>query len=378
MKKIIIFIVLIMSSNVFAECDIDTQIKALRVKLIEYQGAKDHAWDRYKANCFYIYVNSCWVCSTEVRMINSDNTMPVSEDLCPKIKCVMGDLTGGVVSFLSACTGIGIPILGLLGESCSDWCSEWHAQDNLIEQTNVSIAELQKVREKAGCGPPSKCETDPNPLKCNCTENGKTWSTNANICCEDSGNVAQCTCEADMKHKWNYTSNTCEPIGSGTKTTTTSKTTSTSNYNTETTSTTGGTTSTDGSTTTSTKSNTTPRGSGLVAVSDKAPSGSSYGNKSGANWYDDVAEMYDPGTKSSNNSQANTSNNAGATVVVGDDNKGNANKKATEIKADNTDIFKLVTSMYQKRYYAGLIGENIKAVTTRTSIKTGKKPVVYK
>lgn len=377
MKALIIFLSLILSSNSFSECSIDTQIKDLKKKLAEYQKEKDHAWDRYGANCFYIGVNSCWVCSTEVRMINSDNTMPVSEDLCSKIKCVMVDPTG-ITGLVSACLGIGIPILGLLGESCSDWCTKWHAQDNLVTQTQSSIFQLQETRKSVCADNTTACDTDPSPLKCKCLEAGKTWSTNTNLCCEDSSNVTQCLCEADMKHKWNYTTNNCEPLGSGPTTTTTTSRTTSGSYTASTTSTTAGTSTTDDVTDASTNSSNSPTGTGLAVVSDRAPLIASKTNKNATNnWYDDVADMYNSGSASSGNLKSGTTANNGS-IVVGEVSKTGDKQKTADINTNSTDIFKLVTSMYQRRYYAGLIGENIKAVTTKTSIKTGKKPVIYK
>ncbi|MEI6092357.1 MAG: hypothetical protein WCQ47_01585 [bacterium] len=327
MKTLVVSISLILSFNLLAECEIDTQIKALEDKLVEYQAAKDHAWDRYGANCFYIGVNSCWVCSTEVRMINSDNTMPVSEELCPKIKCVMADPTG-ITGLVSACLGIGIPILGLLGESCTDWCTKWHVQDNLIKSTNEQIANLKKTKD-AVC-PGTTTSTTTSSTTTTTTKTTKNTSTTRP-----------------------YITATTSPDGSGT---------------------------TDDSNAVKQDSSSSIVGAaGLGNAVAGSPAGTGIDNNSGS-WYDKVSGMYDAVKSYGSNQKATPGTNDGALVVGAGDGKEKTDKKAPEINANNTDIFKIVTGMYQKRYYSGLIGENIKTGTaTKTNIRTGgKKPVVYK
>ncbi|MEI6079196.1 MAG: hypothetical protein WCQ53_00970 [bacterium] len=381
MKKLIILVSLIISGNSFAVCSIDTQIADLKTKLAGYQTAKDHAWDRYGANCFYIGVNYCWYCDLtdggDYRLINSDNTVPVKN--CDKITCIIADPTT-IIGAVLACTGINLPIVDSVQESCRKWCADWHSQDELITSTNQSIADLEATRATV-CAPttPDPCAADANSLKCKCVKAGKTWSDNTNTCCEDSTNIVQCTCEADMKHKWNFTTNACDPMGSGIPDPAAPNAQTYITGNTPKKPGVGNTPSGNaqhagmGAATTS----------GMGAVTSGAPAGSGAGgDAAGKSWYDGAVSMYKgkSGDASSNKIKAATSSGDGASITDLENAKKLADKAKNGINKSDMDIFKIVNGMYQRRYYAGLIGENVQqGVTVKPNIKTGtKKPVIYK
>ena len=380
MRKLILLVSLIISGNSFADCTIDAQINDLYKKLIQYQSDKDHAWDKYGANCFpYAVLNTCWYCQLEdgfdYRIINQGNTVPVKD--CTKITCTALDpVLGGVL----ACTGINIPIVDIMQSSCQKWCNEWHTQDNLVSSTNDSIKSLEATRATVcPAATADPCATDANSLKCKCVKAGKTWNDNANTCCEDSTNVAQCTCEADMKHKWNTTTNTCDPMGAGLPDP------GSPNAQTYTTSDTpkkpGAATAANGTAKHADMGAATT--SGMGAVTSGAPAGSgAAGDAADKSWYDGAVGVYkaSPGDSKTKATSASSSSGEGASITDSDNTKKSAGKPVNGINKSNLDIFKIVNGMYQRRYYAGLIGENVQqGVTVKPNIKTGtKKPVIYK
>ncbi|MCX6112076.1 MAG: hypothetical protein NTY22_02150 [Proteobacteria bacterium] len=380
MRALILFICLVFSCNSFSECYLDAEIKDLKKKLADYQKAKDHAWDRYKANCMYIGVNVCWYCNMEngfdYRMITYGNTIPVS--VCSKITCIFDPTT--LIGAVEACLGISIPIVDYLQSSCRYWCNDWHAQDDAVIKTAQLIAADEETKKTACPDTTDPCITDPNSAQCICTTAGLIWSTAENLCCDKSPNSERCICIANG-NTYDDATATCSPTGSGppdpkpdpdptdTTTTKTDPTYVGSLPNKKS-------TPSDTSTTpTTTNSSQTPSGTGGINVN--LPGGTS-GNED-KSWYDGTVALYKPGNSSSANySMKSPSDRSDGAITNTGSGSGKTTKKSNGINQSDTSIFTIVTNMYQKRYYAGLIGENIKTGVIKANIKVGKKPIIYK
>jgi hypothetical protein len=383
MKVLILLVSVLLSGNLFAECVIDAQIKALEVTLQGYKDARDKAWSEYRSACFpvAVVVNTCWYCDlakSDYRMLYSGNTMPVEN--CSKISCALLDPgTGAVI----ACTGINLPIAGTMTEDCKKWCTDWHAQDDSVTSTAATIAELEATRATI-CAPSSDpCATDPNSLQCKCITAGKTWSANTNTCCQDGANVAQCLCEADMKHKWDSTKNVCAPMGTGPIS---PPSTVNQSYI-------GGIKTNPVVPPAAGSLSSTPKGTASATAASspggmniRSPGGTGAASK-GKNWYDSVANMLNPSRGGSGSSRPGAGGPpdagqaaigaAGAGAVV-DNTKTQA--PTAGINGNGADVFQIVAGMYQNRYYSGLIGGEISPGTIKTNIKASgaKKPVTYR
>lgn len=134
---------------------------------------------------------------------------------------------------------------------------------------------------------------------------------------------------------------------------------------------------------------TTPTGGGLALKNAAAPTGDATnkgaGDKGGDDsWYKALMSMY------SGDKGAKKDATTGEGVVVGgvggsgDSGKGTTgggagNLKGIGINGVETDIFKVVSKMYQNRYYAGLIGKEVDATKVAEPLhqKYGSKPVIY-
>ena len=265
-------------------------------------------------------------------------------------------------------------------DACSGSCNSWFANEAEIKAEQDSITSLQTAKLSL-CGD-STCTDTSTSAQCVCTNAGKTWSTNTNTCCEDTTNVAQCKCEADLKHKWNTTTLTCDPTGSGDPTTppdptTPSDPTYAGNGLADKNKKSG---ATDSSSTTAAGTDAqTPAGTGSITAT--APGGASGIAGDGKSWYDKAISMLNPGSggSSTGNFSARPGSGKADSITSASNPEDNSpNKKSTGISSSANDIFKIVTSMYRNRYFSGLIGDNIKAGTTKSNIKVGKKPVTYK